>query len=155
MQIDFHDQTNTITEDYVDMIQRLITYAAEQEGITAEAEISINFVDNQEIQELNRNYRQIDQPTDVISFALEEEGDGEIAIIGTELPIVLGDIVISVDKAMEQAEEYKHSLEREYGFLALHGFLHLLGYDHIQSEDEQKMFSRQEELLNGFGLPRE
>ncbi|WP_182200544.1 rRNA maturation RNase YbeY [Paraliobacillus salinarum] len=155
MHIDFHDQTNEVNESYIDMIQRLISFAAQQEKITEEAEISINFVDNREIQIINRNYRQIDRPTDVISFALEEEGEGEVKIIGEDMPLILGDIVISVDMAKEQADEYNHSLERELGFLALHGFLHLLGYDHMNDADEKTMLSRQEELLNAFGLSRE
>lgn len=155
MHIDFHDKTNSVTADYVDLIDRLIQYAAESEKITEEAEMSITFVDNAEIQVINRNYRQKDVPTDVISFAMQEEGEGEQQIIGEEIPIVYGDIIISVDKAKEQAEEYQHSVERELGFLALHGFLHLLGYDHMNEADEKKMFGRQEEILNGFGLKRE
>ncbi len=153
--IDFHDETNTIKEEYVDMLHRLLSFAAEQENITSEAEVSVNFVDNKEIQIINRNYRQIDKPTDVISFALEEEGEGEIKVIGEEIPIVLGDIIISVDKAQEQALEYNHSFERELGFLALHGFLHLLGYDHMQEDEEKRMFGRQEEILDEFGLKRQ
>ncbi|WP_117169190.1 rRNA maturation RNase YbeY [Paraliobacillus sediminis] len=154
MHIDFHDETNSVTEEYVDLIQQLLTYAAKEEGVTQESELSINFVDNREIQIINRNYRQIDRPTDVISFALEEMGEGELEIIGEDIPLILGDIVISIDKAKEQAEEYNHGLERELGFLTLHGFLHLLGYDHMKEVDEKKMFARQEELLNGFGLSR-
>ncbi|WP_026569914.1 MULTISPECIES: rRNA maturation RNase YbeY [Sediminibacillus] len=154
MHIDFHDQTNKVEEDTTDLIQRLLTFAAEKEGITDESEVSVNFVDNEEIQIINRNYRQQDKPTDVISFAMQEEGEGELKVIGEDIPLILGDIVISVDKAAEQAEEYGHSLQREFGFLALHGFLHLLGYDHIQKEDERKMFQRQEEILNAFGLER-
>ncbi|SNZ10980.1 probable rRNA maturation factor [Terribacillus aidingensis] len=155
MHIDFHDNTNSVTEDYIDLIDRLIQYAADAEDITKEAEISITFVDNDEIQVINRNYRQKDTPTDVISFAMQEEGEGETQIIGEELPVVYGDIIISVDMAKGQAEEYEHSIERELGFLALHGFLHLLGYDHMNEADEKKMFGRQEEILNGFGLKRE
>lgn len=154
MHIDFHDKTNSVNEDYVTMIQDLLSFAAKEEGVTQESEISLTFVHNNEIQELNRNYRQKDNPTDVISFALQEEGEGELQVIGEEIPVVLGDIVISVDKAKEQADEYGHSLERELGFLAVHGLLHLLGYDHIEKEDEKKMFSRQEEILNAYGLSR-
>ncbi|SEN56360.1 probable rRNA maturation factor [Amphibacillus marinus] len=154
MIIDFIDETNSVSEDYVTMLTNLLNYAAKEEGITAEAEMSINFVNNATIQEINRNYRQKDQPTDVISFALQEEGEGEVAIIGAEAPIVFGDIVISVEQASEQAVSYQHSLAREIGFLALHGFLHLLGYDHMTEADEKKMFARQEEILNGFGLSR-
>ncbi|SDK53703.1 rRNA maturation RNase YbeY [Sediminibacillus albus] len=154
MHIDFHDETNQVEEDTIDLIQRLLSFAAEKEGVTKESEVSMNFVDNKGIQIINRNYRQQDNPTDVISFALQEDGEGEMKIIGEDIPLVLGDIVISVDKAVEQAKEYQHSLQREFGFLALHGFLHLLGYDHIKKEDEQIMFQRQEEILNEFGLQR-
>ncbi|WP_017472607.1 rRNA maturation RNase YbeY [Amphibacillus jilinensis] len=154
MQIDFHDETNSVDEDTINLISQLLHYAVKEEKLRSEVELSINFVNNESIQELNRNYRQIDRPTDVISFPLQEVGENEIAIIGEELPISLGDIVISVEKAEEQAKEYQHSLNREYGFLVIHGFLHLLGYDHLNDEDEVKMFSRQEELLDGFGLSR-
>ncbi|KGP90500.1 rRNA maturation factor [Pontibacillus chungwhensis BH030062] len=154
MYIDFHDETNSVEEDYIDLIQRILDFASNQENITDEAELSVSFVDNNEIQIINRNYRQKDEPTDVISFAMQEEGDGEMKIMGAEMPLLLGDIVISVDRAKEQAEEYNHTYERELGFLALHGFLHLLGYDHMNEEDEKKMFSRQEEILHEFGLKR-
>ncbi|KGX88912.1 rRNA maturation RNase YbeY [Pontibacillus litoralis] len=154
MQIDFHDETNSVSEDYVNLINRILQFAAEQEGIAKEAETSVTFVDNKEIQIINRNYRQKDEPTDVISFAMQEQEEGEIPIIGEELPVLLGDIVISVDRAKEQAKEYEHSLDRELGFLALHGFLHLLGYDHITEDEEKEMFTRQEEILYEFGLER-
>lgn len=152
--IDFHDKTNSVDEAFVDMIQRIIRFAGEKEGVTGEAEVSISFVDNNEIQEINRNYRQKDQATDVISFAMQELGEGETHVLNEDMPMLLGDIVISVDKAKEQAEEYHHSMEREFGFLALHGFLHLLGYDHLNEVDEKKMFGRQEEILDEFGLER-
>jgi probable rRNA maturation factor len=152
--IDFHDHTNSVDSDYIDMIQRLITFAADKEGVSQEAELSINFVDNKKIQALNRNYRQINKPTDVLSFAMQENGEGEIDILDEDLPLLLGDIVISVDKAKEQAKSYDHSLERELCFLALHGFLHLIGYDHMTKEDEQQMFSRQKVILGEFGIER-
>lgn len=154
MQIDFHDETNSVVEDYIDLIDRVLQFAAKEEDVQSEAEMSVSFVDNKEIQIVNRNYRQKDEPTDVISFAMQEEGEQEMKIIGAEMPVLLGDIIISVDKAKEQAEEYKHTLERELSFLALHGFLHLLGYDHMNDEDEKKMFTRQEDILNAFGLQR-
>src|SRR5699024_10641452 len=103
--------------DYIDLLQRLVRFAAEKEGVSREAELSISFVDNKEIQGLNRNYRQQDKPTDVISFALLESVEGEMDIIGVDIPRVLGDIVISTEKAEEQAIAYNHSLERELGFL--------------------------------------
>ncbi|RKQ37823.1 rRNA maturation RNase YbeY [Oceanobacillus halophilus] len=156
MHIDFHDDTKTVNEDIVDLLYRLLQFAAEKENVVKEAEISVNFVGNKEIQEINRNYRQKNVPTDVISFAMQESVEGELAIIGEEdeIPLTLGDIVISVEKAKEQAKEYHHSYERELGFLAVHGFLHLLGYDHMNVNDEKKMFGRQEEILGEFGLER-
>nr|WP_220127082.1 rRNA maturation RNase YbeY [Halobacillus locisalis] len=152
--IDFQDETNSVDEAFVDLIQRILQFAAEKEGVETDSEVSLSFVDNSEIQEINRNYRQKDYATDVISFAMLEEGEGEMKILNEDMPNMLGDIVISVDKAKEQAEDYNHSLEREFGFLALHGFLHLLGYDHMNEEEEKAMFNRQEEILNEFGLER-
>ncbi|WP_284140433.1 MULTISPECIES: rRNA maturation RNase YbeY [unclassified Virgibacillus] len=154
MHIYFHDNTKSIPSEYVDMLHQLLQFAGKRQKIPQEAEISINFVNNREIQELNRNYRGQDKPTDVISFALQESVEGEIEILGEEIPLVLGDIVISIDKAKEQADDYNHSIERELGFLAVHGFLHLLGYDHLNDEDEKEMFQLQDEILGAFNLER-
>ncbi|UOQ46446.1 rRNA maturation RNase YbeY [Halobacillus salinarum] len=154
IQIDFQDETESIDEAFEDLINRIIQFAGEKENIPDDSEVSISFVDDTKIQELNKEYRGKNQPTDVISFAMQEQGEGEMEIVEDELPLMLGDIVISVDKAKQQAEEYKHSLERELGFLSLHGFLHLLGYDHMDADEEKKMFGRQEEILNEFGLKR-
>lgn len=154
MHIDFHDQTNSIPADYIDLLQRLLEFARKQEGVSVEAEMSVNFVDDEEIQELNRNYRQKDQPTDVISFAMQDTVEGEMDIQGIDIPMILGDIVISVDRAKEQAEEYGHSLEREIAFLTVHGFLHLLGYDHLTEADEKEMFAKQSNILSEFGIER-
>lgn len=154
MQIDTYDKTDSVEADYINLVEELLTIAAEQEKIQENAEVSISFVKNDEIQEINKTYRDKDQPTDVISFALEEEFEGEVEIIGVELPRVLGDIIISVDMAKVQAEEYNHSFKRELGFLAVHGFLHLLGYDHMNEADEAKMKQRQEEVLGAYGLER-
>ncbi|WP_217586739.1 rRNA maturation RNase YbeY [Lentibacillus saliphilus] len=155
MHIDFHDNTKSVSADIVDTIQQLLLFAAKKEGIAREAEISVNFVDDNEIQALNRNYRQLDKPTDVLSFALQDVVDEELDIIGEDsIPLALGDIVISVDTASRQADEYGHSDEREFCFLALHGFLHLLGYDHMNTEDETIMTEKQNELLESFGIGR-
>ncbi|TQS74575.1 rRNA maturation RNase YbeY [Ornithinibacillus gellani] len=154
MHIYFHDRTASVSSDIITMLQDLLRFAATKESVTNEAELSVNFVDDAEIQELNRNYRQQNRPTDVISFAMQEPVEGELPIVGDHLPLVLGDIVISIDRAKAQAGEYEHSLEREIGFLAVHGFLHLLGYDHLNEADEKKMFGRQDELLEEFGLER-
>jgi len=154
MIIDFIDEHNFVDDQQKNEIDKLLQFAAEKEAVDPEAEISITFVNNEEIQEINRNYRGKDQPTDVISFAMEEMGDGEIAIIGDDLPTILGDIIISIPRTTEQAQEYNHSFMRELGFLSVHGFLHLLGYDHMEKEDEEIMFAKQKELLDEYGLHR-
>ncbi|MGK9043601.1 rRNA maturation RNase YbeY [Mammaliicoccus vitulinus] len=150
--MDFIDEQQVIDEDTKNQIESLLTFAAKKENITGEAELSISFVDEEEIQAINRDYRNKDKVTDVISFSLEED---EPEIEGLDIPRVLGDIIICLGVAQEQAQSYNHSLSRELGFLALHGFLHLLGYDHMTEEDEKEMFSRQDEILNEFGLTRE
>lgn len=113
--------------------------------------MNIIFVDSNTIREMNRDYRGIDRVTDVISFALHDsETDFDIPEEEEEL----GDIFICIDKAIEQANEYGHSVEREMGFLAVHGYLHLCGYDHMTSEEEKIMFKRQEEILEKANLRR-
>ena len=110
---------------------------------------NIIIIDNEEIHVINREYRGIDRPTDVISFALEDD-DTFITLDQR----ILGDIYISIDKAREQAEEYGHALLRELCFLTIHGILHLLGYDHMEPEDEKVMFGLQERILNAYGITR-
>lgn len=112
-------------------------------------EFNIIFIDNERIHEINREYRNVDRPTDVISFALEDNMD-----ITYKKFRLLGDIYISIDKCYEQADEYGHSRQREISFLTTHGILHLLGYDHMKKEDEEKMFSLQEELLSKYGIEK-
>lgn len=129
-------------------IRNLIDYAIKYKKLD-NLEFNVIFVDNQYIHELNKNYRGIDRPTDVITFALE---DGEEVDLNAWR--ILGDIYISIDKAKEQAIEYGHPFLRELAFLTVHGFLHLLGYDHMNKEDEKIMFSEQEEILNGYGITR-
>ncbi|WP_426428550.1 rRNA maturation RNase YbeY [Staphylococcus equorum] len=150
--IDFSDHTEIVKSEWLTQIDKLLTFAIEQEQIGSDAELSVTFVDKTEIQEINKIYRDKDKVTDVISFALEED---EPEIIGLDMPRVLGDIIICTDVAQEQADSYGHSFERELGFLALHGFLHLLGYDHIDEQDEKEMFGRQDQILNAYGLTRD
>lgn len=152
--IDFFDETNEVAREHIQMIKELIGVAAQMEDAPEGAEMSITFVNNERIQELNHQYRGKNQPTDVISFAMEDAGEGELQIIGGEMPHLLGDIVISIPKAKEQAEEYGHSFARELGFLSVHGFLHLLGYDHMTEEEEQVMFGKQHNILQVYGLER-
>ena len=153
--IDFLDETNEVQDSHIELVEKLLQHAAQQEGIEDGSEVSITFVTNEAIHQINREYRDKDQPTDVISFALEELGEGEVQIIGEGIPRVLGDIIISTDRTKEQAADFGHSFERELGFLAVHGFLHLLGYDHMTEEDEKVMFGKQDIILSSFGLSRD
>lgn len=154
LMIDLVDETDQLSVEQMEEIEKLLNFAAEKENLEDSSEVSVTFVSNERIHEINREYREKDAPTDVISFAMEELGEGEIELIGAELPRVLGDIIISIPKAEEQAQEYGHSFIRELGFLAVHGFLHLLGYDHMEKAEEEKMFSRQKEILDTYGLTR-
>lgn len=158
MDITFIDETNTVSETKIKEIEELLKFAAKKLSLSDETEMSVTFMDNPSIQEINRTYRGKDAPTDVISFALEDEGEDEIPVIFEEddepMPRVLGDIMISIDRAKEQAEEYGHSYDRELGFLAVHGFLHINGYDHMTPEDEAEMFGLQKEILDAYGLKR-
>ncbi|MCS4485555.1 rRNA maturation RNase YbeY [Staphylococcus americanisciuri] len=153
--IDFNDHTGLVEQTWIDQIDALLTFAKTQEKIDEDAELSVSFVDESEIQTINRDYRDKDQVTDVISFAFEEDDDVFNGFEGEEVPRVLGDIIICTDVAKKQAEQYNHSFERELGFLALHGFLHLLGYDHMTELEEQEMFGRQDSILTSFGLTRD
>lgn len=153
--IDFTDETNEVAAQHTELVEKLLQHAASVENIEPGTEVSVTFVTNGTIQDINREYRGKDQPTDVISFALEELGEGEMAVTFEGMPRILGDIIISTDRAKEQAEEYNHSFERELGFLAVHGFLHLLGYDHMEPEEEKVMFTKQDEILQTFGLGRD
>jgi probable rRNA maturation factor len=155
LSIDFVDETGQLSDKENKMIKGILDFAAGKEEVDEGSEVSVTFVSDERIREINREYRDKDQPTDVISFALEEMGEDEIEIVGADMPRVLGDIIISVERAKEQAEEYNHSFSRELGFLALHGFLHLLGYDHMEEQDEKVMFQRQKDILNDYGLKRE
>ena len=155
LNIDFLDETNEVNDEHVELVEKLLQHAAKVENIEEGSEVSVTFVTNEAIHAINREYRDKDQPTDVISFALEEMGEGEVQIIGEGIPRILGDIIISTDRTREQAEEFGHTFERELGFLAVHGFLHLLGYDHMTEQDEKEMFGKQDEILSSFGLSRD
>ena len=112
------------------------------------AEVSISFVDRDEIKELNREYRGVDKPTDVLSFPLTEPGEWMMAPdLPAGRPIALGDIIVCTDIAREQADTYGHSFERELGFLLIHGLLHLAGYDHMEPEEEKRMRRAQRDIL--------
>ncbi|MFE4711315.1 MULTISPECIES: rRNA maturation RNase YbeY [unclassified Paenibacillus] len=150
-----------INDSLIALLESILQKAGEAEGINS-GEVDLTFVDNERIHELNREYRGIDRPTDVLSFAMNESAEDEPEIIYEleegetleDVPEVLGDIIISVPRAQEQALEYGHSLERELGFLFVHGFLHLLGYDHQDEASEAEMMSKQEHVLAQVGLTR-
>ena len=142
-------EINNLTDQNIDEIKALDAYTKYLlEYMKIDASFSVIIIDNEKIHEINKQYRGIDRPTDVISFALEENEDYEVQ------ERLLGDIYISIDKVYEQAKEYNHSVRRELFFLVTHGFLHLLGYDHMNKEDEEKMFSLQEEILDSYGVKR-
>ena len=134
----------------LETVEKVLYSAMEKEQLK-NTSFNVIIVDNDYIHELNKTYRNIDRETDVITFALEDEDT--IVLPGDER--ILGDIYISIDKAKEQAKEYGHSLLRELSFLAVHGFYHLLGYDHATEEEEKVMFTKQEEVLEAYGIRRE
>lgn len=141
-----------------DIINLVIQEAASSENVN-HGEVSIMLVDENMIRQFNHNYRGFDEGTDVLSFAINDSTDEDIEFIfndlaDTMMPNLLGDIIISIPHTIRQSEEYSHSFDRELAFLTLHGFLHLLGYDHQTKEDEQKMFSKQESILNNLNLTR-
>ncbi len=141
-------------ELHQDLIRSAAEAALTYEKFPQDAEIEVLFADLEEIQEINREQRGIDRPTDVLSFPMEE--DPFNAEVDPESGAVfLGSMVICLQKAQTQAEEYGHSLEREIAFLTVHSVLHLLGYDHELGEEEEKeMFQKQEEVLNEMGITR-
>lgn len=129
------------------LIRDTVKAALEYENFEGSAEVSVTICDNEQIHELNLEYRGIDRATDVLSFPLFDEEENGVT--------PLGDIVISLEKAIEQSKEYGHPLERELAFLTAHSVLHLLGYDHETSkEDEADMFARQEAILEKMNLKR-
>lgn len=149
-----------ISEETEKTIKEVIEKSLEYENCDFDAEVSVTIVDNDEIRGINAQMRNIDKVTDVLSFPMlyfDENGD----IIDSDYDmdgdnIVLGDIVISAERAKSQAEEYGHSFKREIAFLTVHSMLHLLGYDHVDDpEGEKIMFAKQEEILNLLGITRE
>ncbi len=136
------------------LVRRCCNAVLKYEGINEEAEVSVSFVDNKEIKELNGKFRNKPTETDVLSFPLRQE-DGEFDVNHEDSRILLGDIVISAEKAMSQAEAYGHTLQREVAYLTVHSMLHLLGYDHEKGGLELvKMREKEESVLMGLGLPR-
>ncbi|MDO4680885.1 MAG: rRNA maturation RNase YbeY [Aerococcus sp.] len=155
LEITFYDETGELSPAHEELLEGLLNVAYEHLGLKGTVEMSLTIVDDERIHVINREYRHVDRPTDVISFAINDNADEEdIEAWPEELPYELGDLFISLDTTKRQAEEYGHSFERELGFLAVHGFLHLNGYDHMEPDDEKEMFGLQEEILTAYGLTR-
>lgn len=171
--IDIIDEDNYLTTEQETLIQNVVELTAKYLKMAGKIEVDISIVSNEEIHQLNLEYRQIDRPTDVLSFALEEvssefdisdftsfttefmsDEENSDDMTGEEFARHLGDIIISYPKVQEQADDYGHSFERELAFLAVHGFLHLNGFDHQTKEEEAVMFGIQEEVLSQHGLDR-
>ena len=145
-------ENNTKEEVNYKLIENVISEALKYEGVRDNTEISVTIVDNEEIRKINNKFRNIDRATDVLSFPLIDFDNEDLPNDGSK--IYLGDIIISIERAKEQANEYGHSLDREVGFLTAHSMLHLLGYDHMVPEEEKVMFAKQEEILSNLGLKR-
>jgi probable rRNA maturation factor len=142
----------TVDDGLKGIAQRAVDAVFEKEDFPYGYEVSITLVDNTAIAALNREYRGVDAPTDVLSFAMME-GE-EFLDLNEDGEAVMGDIIISMEKVVDQAKEYGHSIEREFAFLVVHGTLHLLGYTHDGQQDTKRMRQREEEILEGLGLTR-
>lgn len=147
-----------IEDDVRETIERVILKTLEVENCKFDAQVSVTIVDLAEIRRINRDMRNIDSETDVLSFPMLEFDENRKMIEDDydldDGKLLLGDIVICAERAKSQAEEYGHSFLREMAFLTVHSMLHLLGYDHMEKEEEKEMFSRQEDILNILGIKR-
>lgn len=147
MEIGIFNQTDEKLDKELDELKDMLSNFCKREGL-GNVIFNIIIIDNPTIHKINKEYRDKDAPTDVISFALEDDK----TVIEPDGVRILGDIYISIDKVHEQALEYGHSFKRELSFLAVHGLLHLLGYDHMEKSDEEVMFKKQEEVLNYYEI---
>lgn len=147
----YFEEGQQVTEEILNTMEAAAKYCLELEGIDEErTEISVTFVEAEEIRELNRDYRENDKVTDVLSFPQFDDLN-DIPDFGE---ICLGDVVICKDRAEEQAEEFGHSFEREIIYLFTHSILHLLGYDHMEEEEKKEMRAREEEVMTHLGIER-
>lgn len=144
LRIYFDDGLENVTYSVKILVRRAIEATLAYEGFDKDTEVSVSFTDNEGIQAINRLYREIDAPTDVLSFPMLDFDDMENTSIG--------DIVISLERAMEQAKEFGHSFAREVAFLTVHSVLHLLGYDHMNEVDDNDMRARQRDIMKIMGL---
>lgn len=147
--IDNRQNFRKIEESIIKNIEIAIGEVLKYEKESMDSEISISFVEKEEIKELNREYRNIDEVTDVLSFPIEED------FLFEQGPKLLGDVIISVEKAAEQSIEYNHSFEREMVYLTVHSIFHLLGYDHIEEEDKEIMRKKEKYVMNILNINRE
>lgn len=144
-----------ISEDLLKSINDIIKACEEEEGIRFENEISLTFTDNENIRQINKEYRDIDSETDVLSFPMYEKDELEEEKKSLDSFVkMLGDIVISLEKAKEQAIDFGHSFEREVCYLVCHSMFHLMGYDHIDEEDKKIMREKEEKIMNKFNITR-
>lgn len=134
-----------ITEENMKSLEKAIAKTIEVEQAEGDFEVSVSFVTNKEIKELNKVYRNVDQETDVLSFPMDDDEDCEGVIM-------LGDVILSTEKIIEQAAEFGHSLEREMIYLTVHSMLHLLGYDHMDEVEKEEMRSREKEVMKALQL---
>lgn len=144
-----------IPDEDISLLERIFSEMLDSENIPLYAEISLLFTDNEEIKIMNKEYRDVDYSTDVLSFPIyerEELEDLKSKLLPQE--ILLGDIVISLEKTQEQSEEFGHSFRRELVYLFVHGLLHLLGYDHLEEDEKKEMRSREEAILEKFSITR-
>ena len=163
-QIEYEALTDIGVADYENILKKVVDGALDLENCPYECEVSITIVDNDEIRDINREYRGIDSATDVLSFPmveydspadfgfLEEEGNDCFNPETGEL--LLGDIILSADRILEQAEKYGHSVVRELAFLTAHSMLHLMGYDHIEDKERMEMEDKQRKLMSLLNIPR-
>ncbi len=149
MEIEIFNQTNEDLEEELSFLKTILLDFCKREKLD-NVIFNIIIVDEEKIHSINKEYREIDRATDVISFALEDDK----VIASPDNIRILGDIYICIEKVYSQAKEYGHSIRRELDFLAVHGLLHLLGYDHMNKDDEEKMFKKQEEVLKYYGITR-
>lgn len=145
-------------EDWERIVEKVLKKCFEEEGlIDSKLIMTITFTTPEEIRKINKKYRKIDKATDVLSFPMFEKAELDEKIKNKDFLYedVLGDVIISIDKVREQAEEYGHSFERELSYMLVHGFYHLMGYDHIEEEDKKIMRPKEEKILNELKITRE
>lgn len=163
--IDNRQDKICVDEELEGTIESIIKYTLREEEVNIPCEVSVVFVDNEEIREINRENRNIDKPTDVLSFPMLEYSKGSVfkdVYLNHKFHLsdlddgnlILGDIVLSLEKTEEQRTEFGHSFLREAAYLTVHSVLHLLGYDHMEEEEKDIMRKREEEILNKFHLTR-